>query len=200
VVTLRKAIPMHDSRFDALTRAVTTAHSRRGALSTLLGGALGLLGLAETTARKKGHHTTKHECPPCTKRKHGKCKATKRLQGTGCPGGTCQDGACVLSVEQTTTCPTGACSRSRPCGSGCVCLDIGGSTKRCLAVGTCSGVGVCERGSCGSGCTCVNPGGGKTGCVSVGECPAGRCSGDSCGPNCICVGDGAATRCASVVP
>jgi hypothetical protein len=190
---------MDDSRFDALTRAFTTARSRRAALGTLLGGTLGLLGLADTSARKS--------CPPCKKRKHGKCKANKRLNGTACPGGTCQDGRCrqVSSEEQpppepSPTCPAGECSRKIPCGPGCACLDIGGGTRRCLAVGACSGVGPCERGTCGSGCTCVNPGGAKTGCVSVEGCPPGNCSGDSCGPDCICVGVGTASRCASIVP
>jgi hypothetical protein len=194
---------MHDARFDALTRAVTSAHSRRGALSTLLGGTLGLLGLAETTARKhRSHHTTKKSCPPCTKRKHGKCKAIKRLNGTDCPSGMCRDGSCVLSVEQTPTCPAGACSRNSPCGSGCVCLDIGGGTKRCLALGTCSDAGDCTAGSCGSGCTCVNPGGRKSGCASTVGCPTVKCTANSdCGSDCLCINPGTnAARCVSRVP
>jgi hypothetical protein len=199
---------MDESGFDALTRAFTNARSRRGALSALLGGTVGLLGLADTTARKhRSHRTTKKSCPPCQKRKHGKCKVNKHLNGTACQDttsrpGKCQDGICAGSSDPPPTCPAGKCSRSKPCGPGCVCLDIGNGdgNQRCLAVGTCSGAGVCGQGSCGSGCTCVNPGGGKTGCVAVGECPVGRCSGDSCGPNCICVGEGNATRCASVVP
>jgi hypothetical protein len=93
----------------------------------------------------------------------------------------------------------GECSRKNPCGPGCVCLNIGGGTRRCLAQGPCSGLGDCGSGTCGSGCTCVNPGGRKSGCVSVAGCPAGSCSGDSCGPGCSCVGVGAASRCASVV-
>jgi hypothetical protein len=188
-----------DSGFDALTRAVTTAHSRRSALGTLLAGTLGLLDLAETSA--------KTACPTCKKRKHGKCKPNKQLNDKPCPdgsGGTCQSGVCVPpEKQQSPTCPAGACSRNSPCGAGCVCLDIGGGTKRCLALGTCSGAGDCTAGTCGSGCTCVNPGGRKSGCASVTECPPdkGKCTPDNdyCGPNCICVGEGAAARCASVV-
>jgi hypothetical protein len=196
---------MDDSRFDGLTRAFITARSRRAALSTLLGGTFGLLGLADTTAKKS--------CPPCKKRKHGKCKANKQLNDTPCPSGTCQDGRCVASTEPDSepppeptpepppTCPAGECSRKNPCGDGCACLDIGGGTRRCLAVGTCSGVGECGWGTCGSGCTCVNPGGGRSGCASVVGCPPGLCTSNTdCGPDCLCVGAGNAARCASVVP
>jgi hypothetical protein len=183
---------MDDFRFDALARTFTHARSRRAVLGTLLAGTLGLLDLADTSAKKR--------CPPCKKRKHGRCTG-KQPNDTPCPGGTCQDGHCVASVQQERrTCPAGECSRSLPCGADCACLDIGGGNRRCLAVGTCAGVGFCERGTCGSGCTCVNPGGAKTGCVSVEGCPTGNCSGDSCGPDCICVGVGAAARCASIVP
>jgi hypothetical protein len=200
---------MDELSFDALTRAFTTARSRRGALSALLGGALGLLGLADTSARKhQGDRTTKISCPPCQKRKHGECRATKTnpKKVRQCPGGTCQGGVCVQSVEQPPeqppTCPAGECSRNRACGPGCVCLDIGGGTKRCLALGTCSGIGDCQANACASDCTCVNPGGRKSGCTSTAGCPTekGKCTrtNDYCGPDCICVGEGAAARCASV--
>lgn len=43
---------MDATRFDRLARSLTAARSRRGAAGTLLGGALGLLGLADTAARK----------------------------------------------------------------------------------------------------------------------------------------------------
>jgi hypothetical protein len=188
---------MDQNRFDTLTRTISTVGSRRAALGTLLAGTLGLLDLAETSARKA--------CPPCKKRKHGKCKANKKLNDEPCPDGKCQSGVCVRSdapapTEEPPTCPAGECSRSKPCGPGCECLKIGGERRRCLAVGTCSGLESCDRGTCGSGCTCVNPGGAKTGCVSVEGCPTGNCTEDSCGPRCICVGVGAAARCASIVP
>jgi hypothetical protein len=184
---------MDQNRFDALTRTYGTVRTRRAALSMLMAGTLGLFDLADATAKKS--------CPPCKKRKNGRC-TRKKPNDTPCPGGTCQDGRCEPFVieEEPPTCPAGECSRSRPCGPGCACLKIGSERRRCLAVGTCSGLGFCERGACGSGCTCVNPGGGKTGCVSVEGCPTGNCTEDSCGPRCICVGVGAASRCASIVP
>jgi hypothetical protein len=45
---------MDSDRFDTITRALTDTRSRRGALGAFLGGTLGLLGLADTAARKKG--------------------------------------------------------------------------------------------------------------------------------------------------
>src|SRR5215216_22621 len=138
---------MDDSRFDALARTFTHARSRRAVLGTLLAGTLGLFELAETTATKR--------CPPCKKRRHGRCTG-KRPNGTQCPGGTCRDGRCKLSGESSPpesppteppppepppTCPAGECSRTRPCGPDCACLDIGSGNRRCLAIGTCSGVG-----------------------------------------------------------
>jgi hypothetical protein len=46
---------MDADRFDSLTRALTEARSRRGALASLLDGTLALLGLADVTA-KTDHH------------------------------------------------------------------------------------------------------------------------------------------------
>ena len=45
---------MNPSRFDTLARSLTEVRTRRGALTALLGGALGLLGLTATAAKKKG--------------------------------------------------------------------------------------------------------------------------------------------------
>ena len=74
---------MDESGFDALTRAFTNARSRRGALSALLGGTVGLLGLADTTARKHGASARpRNRVRRVKKRKHGKCKG-KQLNGRG---------------------------------------------------------------------------------------------------------------------
>jgi hypothetical protein len=79
--------------FDALTRSLTSAGSRRRALTGLVSGTLGLiLGASvidEAAAKKK--------CPPCKKRKDGKCKK-KKPEGTACAGGTCRGGSCVPAV------------------------------------------------------------------------------------------------------
>ena len=43
--------PMEPSRFDTLTRSVTGARSRRGALAALLGGTVALISLSDTAAK-----------------------------------------------------------------------------------------------------------------------------------------------------
>lgn len=90
---------MDYNRFDALTRTMTAAGSRRQALAAALGGALAIaLGAApgqEAAAKKK-------PCPPCKKRKQGKCKK-KLPDGTGCRGGACQNGSCVATAESPSS-------------------------------------------------------------------------------------------------
>src|SRR5215207_1530485 len=87
VVVVSQEHPMDGSRFDALTQTLMAAGSRRRALVLALGGTLApLLAQKETEAKKK------KACPPCKKRKKGKCKANLP-DGMGCSGGTCQGGA-----------------------------------------------------------------------------------------------------------
>jgi len=83
---------MDVDRFDALARALTSAHPRRGVLATTLGGALGLLGLAHPDAGE----AKKKPCPPCKKRKKGKCKG-RLPDGASCRGGSCRGGSCVAA-------------------------------------------------------------------------------------------------------
>jgi hypothetical protein len=97
---------MDAEQFDTLARSLTDRRSRRGALASLLGGSLGLVGLTQTEAKAK---KTK-PCPPCKKRKKGKCKP--KPAGTACTvstggSGRCQNGACIGPRECTTaaTCP-----------------------------------------------------------------------------------------------
>ena len=49
---------MDADRFDTLTRSLLAGRSRRGAVATLLGGSVGLLGLDRIAAKKK------KPCPP----------------------------------------------------------------------------------------------------------------------------------------
>src|SRR5688572_9014016 len=103
---------MDDSRFDSLTRTLSTAGSRRHTLGGLLAGAFGLLGTqTEQVAAKK------KPCPPCKKRKQGKCKK-KLPDGTACSGGTCQGGRCVATAPPLT-CASG----QKPCGGRCIPSD-----------------------------------------------------------------------------
>ena len=79
--------------FDTLTRSLTTTGSRRRALGSLLAGTLGLFGsqTEQAAARKK------KQCPPCKKRKQGKCRGTLP-DGAACAGGTCLGGRCVAAA------------------------------------------------------------------------------------------------------
>src|SRR4051812_18617512 len=52
---------MDPRRFDSLSRDLSRARSRRGALSAVVGGTLALLGVTETTAKHK--HKKKHSPP-----------------------------------------------------------------------------------------------------------------------------------------
>jgi hypothetical protein len=76
---------MDGHQFDQLLRTLVTSRRSIAGLVLVAGSAISGRELAE--ARKK------KPCPPCKKRKKGKCKA-KLPNGTLCAGGTCQDGAC----------------------------------------------------------------------------------------------------------
>ena len=93
----------------------------------------------------EGKKRKKKACPPCRKRKKGKCKGTLP-DGAACPGGTCQAGSCV----PTTSPPI--------CTPSCVGKDCGdnGCGESC---GTCTGGLACQNGQCVLACD-----GGLTAC------------------------------------
>src|SRR5687767_15124821 len=110
---------MNDQRFDALTEHIGILGTRRHALGALLGGALGVFGLAppDTSAARSGK--CKRQCGECEKCKRGDCKKTngkKRCKpgkckpkpaGTPCSafaGGACQNGTCVDLAADETNC------------------------------------------------------------------------------------------------
>jgi hypothetical protein len=85
----RKRLATDATRFDALTRSL---HSRRGALAALST----VLGLAQRSSWNEDAAAKKKKpCPPCKKRKQGKCKP--QPNGTTCTGGNCQSGSCVAT-------------------------------------------------------------------------------------------------------
>src|SRR5215207_1857345 len=104
---------MDADRFDALSRSLTDARSRRGALASLLGATLGLVGLDRTEAKKT--------CPPCKKRKKGKCKKNKP-DGTACPGGTCRGGVCqpLVNSSPVDSSPGDPCPGQKLCNGVCI--------------------------------------------------------------------------------
>jgi hypothetical protein len=131
---------MDAERFDSLSRTLTDARSRRGALAALLGSPLGLFGFAETAAKKKRKKKKKKKSPVrCTPQCAGKvcgddgCGATC---GVACGGGqVCQDGRCVCANG-------GVPCLSRCCAPGQVCLD----NASCATV--------CMGETCPAGCSC----------------------------------------------
>jgi hypothetical protein len=93
---------MEHDRFDAVTRRLCAAATRRGALGVLAG--LAGLGL-ERTAGKQRRKKCKKKCGQCEKCVNGKCKP-KADCGTKCyPNGTCAP----------------KCGSDRNCASGCFC-------------------------------------------------------------------------------
>ena len=139
---------MDHTRFDSLTRSLTVTGSRRRALTAALSGALGVLGLIPSddgAAAKK--------CPPCKKRKKGKCKKTLP-DGTACAGGMCQGGSCVAAAAPA---PAPQCTSNAECSDGLVCIS--GTCQICVATSECRG--------------------GEQ-CLSTGCCPEPRICGTTC--------------------
>ncbi len=182
---------MDPSHFDTLARSLYDGRSRRAALASLLGGSLGLLALVpheEAEAKKS--------CPPCKKRKRGKCKK-KLPNGTSCGGGACQNGRCVAAtcsdgikngsetgVDCGGSCPRCAngqsCASRNDCASA-LCLD--GTCQ------TCSTSSPCGTDASGLSCPCRPPlAGGPAFCTQGNSAGTTVTSCDSCPSDTICVG------------
>jgi hypothetical protein len=180
---------MDAAHFDALAKSLSVARSRRGALAASLGGALGLAGLTQTDARNK------KPCPPCKKRKKGKCKG-RLPDGTGCAGGACLSGVCVAGKPPSSEC-LGKPDNTR-------CEDRFDQRGRCLA-GVCNpkpycasgnvivtdppGCSVCCSGRCqllGNDPVCAPSVRGET-CDESSQCADGlACIGYRCGDPYVC--------------
>jgi hypothetical protein len=194
-------------RFDALTRSLTESRSRRGALSALLGGALGLLGLGEATvkARKKKDKKKKRK-PLCSDLGGVWCGGKEccyALEGEQCcPGGLFQGPTCVASPDCCTVHGAVKAGKFNECGlcqggelfedpnpclsrdpTGCnpcnhsVCYPITDGVP-CLDGEEYSACGVCVGGKCKDRYTGGAP---RAGCGGF-CCPAGDscCNGQVC--------------------
>src|SRR5215216_4265304 len=147
---------MESNHFDALIRTVTVAGSRRTLLGTFCGGVLATLLHDRTDAKKK-------PCPPCKKRKKGKCKK-KLPDGTPCKGGACNSGRCVAvaatgCVAQCSGKVCGPDGCGGQCGPGCA-------------------TGCCKDGACVAGNTearCGLHGDACQTCDADSSCPFGEC-------------------------
>lgn len=186
---------MDGTCFDTMTRRLSLASSRRRALGGVLLGALGLVGMdAEpTTAKKK-------PCPPCKKRKKGKCKGTLP-DGSACDGGQCQGGACVALAV-----PPGPPPASPPPTPGPTCsdgikngretdVDCGGpDCPPCALDQVCIYSGDCRTGNCDDreceGCSSnfncgFDPDGARCTCVA-GICYSSGATGETCQASATC--------------
>jgi len=175
---------MDADRFDALSRALTDARSRRGALAALLGGTLGLLGLTVTESKKKKKKkkkkrpttitpepTTQIPAPPpppptctncgdecintLTNRDH--CGRCNRRCDTG---KVCRNGGCFATCPETTP-----CGPITPCGNTdrCNCVQRADSLENvCIWNGgtefpvLCEDLIDCSVNPCPSGQVCVD--------------------------------------------
>lgn len=156
---------MHPSLFDALTRSLPAARSRRAIL--ILGLALpswsGLIpGREEATARQRKR--CRKPCGPCRRCRRGRCQS--RPDGIACGDGkACVAGVCRLIPP---TCSDGIQNSDETdvdCGGSC------GST--CINGRACAGDGDCQSGHCVS-LVCRE-------CAAPAHCGAGRdCVGGSC--------------------
>ena len=180
---------MDSYRFDSLTRSLTTASSRRDALASLLGGTLGLLGLADAAAKDCKKIKDKKKRKTClAKAKDTTSQPPPPPIAPPCPEGKrlC-NGACIPSNQ---CCTDGDCPASTPtcCGGGCVSVltDLGHCGRCGAGCGfneQCS-TGVCRCGNnpdgcptgktcCGASCTCGSNFMIPATCAQVTECPAG---------------------------
>lgn len=81
---------MDYSRFDDLTTRLAAGLSRRHGLGAVTAFGIGALLTHEAAAKKH----KKKACPPCTKRKKGKCEGVLP-DNTACDGGVCVSGQCL---------------------------------------------------------------------------------------------------------
>jgi hypothetical protein len=171
-------------RVDSLARSLIAAGSRRQALAALTGAlALILAGVSDQEAEAK------KRCPPCKKRKQGRCK--KKSDGTPCPGGTCDGGRCATctdgvkngsetGVDCGGSCPR--CTTGQGCTSpnDCASAFCSGGTCQTCTVGT-------EDATCGSGCFCAQPDGGGANLCVKNPGTANICPTPACPPGTICM-------------
>src|SRR5687768_18569426 len=87
------SLPMDAERFDALARSLIALRTRRGTLGLVLGGTLGLLGLAESEADKRRNnrrqlqHRREVQSEKTGRRgKRGK-RGKRRKKNSRCPAG-----------------------------------------------------------------------------------------------------------------
>jgi hypothetical protein len=154
------------NRFDDLARWLNAVGSRRTVTRILGAGVLvaplSTWRLGDTTAKAKGKGKGKKSCPPCKKRKQGKCKGNKP-EGTACTvsggAGTCRSGSCVATPSPGPPPPGSPPSPPPPPPDPAICTPVGG--RACEGICTAEqdfctgGMGNFRCGTFGNSCICV---------------------------------------------
>jgi hypothetical protein len=212
---------MDANRFDATTRLVFAAASRRRTLGSLLGAALAALGLIRPNQTLAKSGKCKPKCGECERCKKGDCntkngkkrckkgKCRPKRAGTPCTafvGGACQNGTCFNLKADEANCG----SLANACGPSQVCQE-----------GSCFPTSTCPAGTtrfsycsapfttCGTGCSCARSVEGNVlcladdddfcrpgdpdglRCTTSADCPVGRACVDVSG---CCPADPAVTK------
>jgi hypothetical protein len=170
---------MDAKHFDSLARSMTVAGTRRRALFTALGGALGLVLGASTGWESLAEKKKKKSCSQCKKRKNGKCKP--KANGTACSGGgSCQRGRCKAPFcAGRNSCEDGiAISTCQQAGSAqeCVCVATADTGAPFCALNNTGNSTDCLVSPCPAGQTCVD--------FTGGNCPADTPGGTACAEPC----------------
>jgi hypothetical protein len=158
-------------RFDSLVQLLGSAGTRRRTLGALLGGALGLPGLAKPANTSADSGKCKQACGLCDQCKKGKCrrkngrkrckagKCQPKANGTACGSGTCLNGGCATTCAgpsapgncSGTSCRGPSCPNGESCGvcdttteGQVVCGDLRNSCEESQACETSAN---CPRGS-----------------------------------------------------
>ena len=174
---------MDGTQFDTLLRRLATARSRRGTLSLLLGGALGLTGIVETAAKGKGKGKGKK------KKKKDVCEKTSAACKGNCGlGQACCHHLDCSSCQELWCNGTDGGAKAGVCGcDGTDELQNGrcGTKPDCIPAGQkrgffdkacCSGSEVTDINDPAVG-TCLP---GVLDCLSDGDCTGGSCRGYKC--------------------
>lgn len=152
-------------RFDGMIRSLAISVSRRCALTTLLSGSLGLLGLAEATAKKhkKGnkHKKDKPKCGNADGTSAGSAaigcpKPVKCTNSTACDlNFHCVSGQCVEGCDDDDDCSYGLCVANECSGhcEGHLDCPLG---YRCLSGGICGAAACYGDSDCPPGQYCLS--------------------------------------------
>ena len=178
---------MDAKQFDVIAKAMGSRTGRRQTLSSLLGGALGLLGLARAEDAwgldKHYNRDCSKQCNQCEKCEKGKCRTKNGKKR--CADGKCKPRANGVACAACTgsSCGNGTCQRGRCVASGPFCAG----QNYCTATGAAP---LCNKTGTAA-CVCALTTAGAPFCASAAEdsilvpqapnsCSAPECAGRTC--------------------